>query len=57
MPVTNPLVELTVAMVVLLLVQVPPPAVLLSVVVCVWHTAPVPVIAAGPLFTVTTFVL
>lgn len=57
MPVTIPLVELIVAMVGLLLVQVPPPEVLVSVVVWAWHTAGVPVIALGPLFTVIAFML
>ncbi len=54
-PVTIPLPEPTVANVVLLLLQVPPPA-SLKVTVAPAHTTPVPVIPAGRGFTVTTLI-
>lgn len=55
-PVTMPVVELMVAIIGLLLLHIPPPVVVVSVVVCVWHTADAPVIVPGPLFTVIIFV-
>ena len=53
LPVTTPVNEPTVAMVVLLLVHVPPPTVLLNVVVCPTHALRMPVMIPGALFTVT----
>jgi hypothetical protein len=54
-PVTIP-AELMVAIIGLLLLHIPPPVVVVSVVVWVWHTAAAPAMAEGPLFTVTLFV-
>lgn len=56
-PVTTPDEALTVAMPVLLLVQVPPLAELLRAVVCPWQTTRVPVIGPGIGLTVSTAVL
>jgi hypothetical protein len=55
-PVTMP-VALTVAFVVLLLIQLPPVVVVLNAVVAPTHTIGVPVIAAGVALTVTTLVV
>jgi hypothetical protein len=55
-PVTMP-VAFTVALVVLLLIQLPPAVVELNAVVAPTHTNGVPVIPAGVVFTVTTLVL
>jgi hypothetical protein len=53
-PVAIPDVVSIVAIIMLLLVHVPPAAVLLRAVVDPWHTELVPVIAGGNEFTVTT---
>ena len=55
-PVTTPVSEPTLAMLVLLLVHVPPPVVELRVVADPAHTVDAPVIGAGPVDTVTPFV-
>ena len=55
MPVTNPAV-LIVAIDVALLVHVPPPVASLNRLVKSTHTLAVPVIAAGPVFTVSALV-
>ena len=55
-PVTIPVLAPALAMVVLLLLHVPPVVVLLSVVVEPIHTEDVPLIAAGNGFTVMVFV-
>jgi hypothetical protein len=56
-PVTAPVVDPTVATTLLLLVQVPPPLVLVNVTVLPIHTLAGPVIAAGTGFTVIGVVL
>ena len=56
-PVTIPLDEPTVAIEVLPEAQVPPPVLLVNVIVCVAHTTPGPVDAAGSGCTVTTAVV
>jgi hypothetical protein len=55
-PVTTPVPAPTVALDVLLLVHVPPPGLLLSVVVLPTHTAAVPLIDDGAVVTETIFV-
>lgn len=56
MPVTTPVVVFTVAFVVALLLHVPPPVALASVVVEPMHTDGVPVFTEGAAFTVTNVV-
>jgi hypothetical protein len=56
-PVTTPVPELMVAVVVLELLQVPPPGVEPSVVVDPWHTDAVPVMPVGTELTVAAAVV
>jgi hypothetical protein len=53
-PVTTPVVDTTVAIVVVPLVQVPPLVASVNVVVSPWQTLVVPLMAVGSGFTVTT---
>jgi hypothetical protein len=55
-PVTAPEADPIEAIAVLLLLQVPPPAISESVVVKLWQTLKVPVMGLGKGFTVTAFI-